>query len=170
MSIRNLLPSEGGKWLATKKGGIENFDNVFEVWHHMEGFLNPNDTGGYPAFIGIHKRYNQRFFDENALLLQNWRQNAHLLIPKAKAWLKTHYWDTIKASTPQDRLIIFFYKKAWTCKYTSKLSNLRIAVECNLAPTEFSLACAGSGKYIRYDGVFRRVYIYNYAFGAQIPL
>lgn len=170
MAVRALLPKEGGSWIAQKQGGIQNFDNVFEVWHHMEGWMNPDDGGGYRAFIGINEKYNPGFFSENEQLLIDWRKNAAILIPKAKEWLKRNYWDRIKADTPQDKLIIFFYKQAWLCKYTRRNHNLRIAIESLYAPTEFSLACAASSKVIGYEGVYRRVFIYNYAFGAQIPL
>lgn len=170
MAVGVLLPNEGGHWIKNKPGGISNFDNVFEVWHHMEGWMNPDDGGGYRAFIGINERYNPKFFQENNMLLNNWKQNASVLVPRAKEWMRVNYWNKIRAATPQDRLIIFFYKQAWLCKYTRNCHNLRIAVESLYAPTEFSLACAASSKAIGYDGVYRRVYIYNYAFGAQIPL
>lgn len=170
MSGKVLLPSRGGAWIKTRPGGIDNFDNVFDVWHYMEGYMNLNDTGGYPAFIGIHKRYNPTFFSENAILLKDWKKNAGDLVIRARDYLRRVYWEPIKARNSQDRLIQFFYKRAWVCGYTRQKPSLNIAVESYLSPVEFSLACAGTGKLIGFEGVWRRVYIYNYAFGAQIPL
>lgn len=148
-------------------GGISNFHNVFAVWHKLEGDYNPDD-GGWPAFIGINKRYNQKFFDANHSLLLKWRENMHILVPKARIYLQVNYWDPIKAKTPEEKVLKYFYQSAWRCPYTMKRSPLEISVQCYMAKHEFAAACAT--PHISYKGVLRRVEIFNADFGPVVPL